>query len=215
MCRKRKNQIKNICNLGAYAKKQSRVEDKENTAILQRIPSTDELDLSDDAHKEDIPSSSAPASTSRFRSILKSPQPVEIEEVEDEEKIELFHGKWTGTCTFWRVDFEDVEEEHPADAELDWDGVDEDNTPFSSFGDDDLDIPPPKKKGAFVFPSSLAEAESAFGDLERILKPPHKKGEGYKPHGLSPENYKWLEDMHQFLGVFIQKEKIEEGKREN
>lgn len=71
------------------------------------------------------------------------------------------------------------------------------------------------RKGVFVFPPTLAEAESAFEDITRILKPPRAKGRGYKDPGLDRVTTVRLEGIRMFLGTYTRFEKAKPGCRGN
>ncbi|RDB19554.1 hypothetical protein Hypma_013356 [Hypsizygus marmoreus] len=65
------------------------------------------------------------------------------------------------------------EEEPPADV---------DDEPIDDSDDEAEDRE--EKKGIYVFPPTIAEADKAFLDLKNVLKPPRKAGDGYRDPGL-------------------------------
>ncbi|KAG6872614.1 hypothetical protein C0995_008359 [Termitomyces sp. Mi166 len=67
------------------------------------------------------------------------------------------------------------------------------------------------KKGVFIFPPSMEEAELAFKDLTKILKPPQAKGHGYKDSKLDDAITIKLEGVRLFLVAYVQMEKKEPG----
>ncbi|KAG6874568.1 hypothetical protein C0992_007456 [Termitomyces sp. T32_za158] len=63
------------------------------------------------------------------------------------------------------------------------------------------------KRGVFVFPPSMEEAELAFKDLTNILKPPRVKGRGFKDPKLDKVTIRRLEGVRLFLGAYVRMEK--------
>ncbi|GLB43911.1 hypothetical protein LshimejAT787_1500950 [Lyophyllum shimeji] len=102
---------------------------------------------------------------------------------------------------------------------------DENHTPFQEIRDpeghsdpddgDEEEATFTSRKGVFVFPPTLEEAESAFKDITRILKPPRAKGQGYKDPGLDRVTTVRLEGIRMFLGTYVRFEKANPGHRGN
>jgi hypothetical protein len=61
-------------------------------------------------------------------------------------------------------------------------------------------------KGNYSPAPTLEDAKSALDDLTTILKPPRKTGAGYKDPGLDLVLRKRLEEMEQFLWMYINPE---------
>jgi len=63
-------------------------------------------------------------------------------------------------------------------------------------------------KGNYSPAPTLEDAKSALDDLTTILKPPRKTGTGYKDPGLDLVLRKRLEEMEQFLWMYINPESV-------
>ena len=106
-----------------------------------------------------------------------------------------------------------IPEESPANEEETWDDEDEtlhgrdDSGPIDN-GDDEEEPEKPRKRGHFIPPPSVEQAERAFHDLGNILKPRCKKGSGFEDPGLDRIVMERLSGMKLLCYNYVEMQKV-------